>query len=407
MLSRFRSLLHRQDGNVAVVVAVAMVPVLGMAGVTLDYTRISQERVTLQEAADSAALAALLSDGPTDSDRIQAATDVLNANASGLSNVDVSVKLAGTQATVTASAQVKTSLMQVLKVNHAPVSVTATAMTANDGAPVCIFALSQSGTGIEISGNASVTSSKCALYANSSSAGAIAIGGSSTVSAAGYCAAGTVSAPKSLSPAPRDHCPTQSDPYASLKAPAASPCVASKTNVSVKPKETVTLTGGVYCGGLDLKGTAKLDAGLYVIRDGALTIDSQANVTGTGVTFYLVGTNATFTINGGGKIVLKAPNTVGDPYKGMLIIADRDSAGTLSKLNGNSDTVLVGAIYAPKQQITLNGTGTFGQGSPFMPIVSNTIKITGNNTTVVSLDTNEMNTTNPLPSMPSSVRLAK
>lgn len=403
MLAHLKSLARREEGNVAVVVAVALVPLMGATGLALDYNRTSHDRAGLQSAADSAALAALLADSPDKAGRVAAATQVFKSNASASLDTALDVKVSDTEAEVTVSGQVTASFMKVLGTKSMPVSAYAKAVLSNDGPPACIMALSTSGTGIDIGGNASVTAKNCALYSNSS----ISIGGSSAVSTAGYCAAGTVSSSYKLSPDPRNSCPQRPDPYGDLKAPASIACEASKKNVSVGPNQDVTLSGGVYCGGLDLKGTATLNAGLYVIRDGALTINSKANVTGEGVTFYLVGSDATFTINGGGKISLKAPTDAKDPYRGLLIVQDRDSPASGSKLNGNSDTVLVGAIYAPTQQITLNGTGTFGQGSPYMPIVANTVKINGNNTTVVNLDPSIMGTQAPLPQMPGGVRLAK
>ena len=400
MLSRIKSLALREEGNVAVVVAVALVPLMGATGLALDYNRTSHDRSGLQNAADSAALAALLSDSPSQTARVEAASQVFKANASAGLDAALDVKVSDVEAEVTVSGQVPASFMKVLGTKSIPVAAYAKAVMSNDGPPACIMALSGSGTGIDIGGNASVTASNCALYSNSS----MSIGGSSTVSAAGYCAAGTVSSSYKLSPSAKNGCPKRSDPYAGLKEPANIACEASKKNVSVGPNQDATLNQGVYCGGLDLKGTVTLNPGLYVIRDGALTINSKADVAGEGVTFYLVGSDATFTINGGGKISLKAPTT-GD-YKGVLIYQDRDSTASGSKLNGNSDTVLVGAIYAPTQQITLNGTGTFGQGSPYMPIVADTVKITGNNTTVVNLNP-KLSAEMPLPQMPGSVRLAK
>ena len=52
----------------------------------------------------------------------------------------------------------------------------------------------------------------------------------------------------------------------------------------MQPNEQKTLAPGIYCGGLTIKG--------------GLTINSQAAVSGSGVTFYLTGSGAGFSING-------------------------------------------------------------------------------------------------------------
>jgi hypothetical protein len=60
-------------------------------------------------------------------------------------------------------------------------------------------------------------------------------------------------------------------------------------------------------------------------------------VTGTGVTFYLTGSQAGFTINAGAALSLEAPKT-GD-YGGLLIFQDRTAnTGATNTLNGSAGT---------------------------------------------------------------------
>lgn len=53
-LSRFRT---RTDGNVAVIFAISLMPVFGVAGAAVDYTRASLEQARIQSALDAASLA--------------------------------------------------------------------------------------------------------------------------------------------------------------------------------------------------------------------------------------------------------------------------------------------------------------------------------------------------------------
>jgi Flp pilus assembly protein TadG len=46
----------RQDGGVAIIFALSMLPIITMAGASVDYTRASKERAALQQATDAAAL---------------------------------------------------------------------------------------------------------------------------------------------------------------------------------------------------------------------------------------------------------------------------------------------------------------------------------------------------------------
>jgi hypothetical protein len=315
------------------------------------------------------------------------------------------VEADSTRAVVSASAQVPTALMRALHIESVTVSATATAVKVFGGPPPCVFALSKTANpAIDITGSASFTGKNCALHANSSATGAIQIGGSANVKADGYCAVGTVTSTVSLKPEPESFCDELPDPYANLPVPTDFACDSSKPKVVNDNKSTTTLTKGVYCGGLSIKTDTALSPGLYIIRNGALTLNAQGSITGKGVTFYLMGSGAGFDINGGAKLELSATAT--GPYAGLLIVQDRASnEGATNKLNGNSNSVLIGGVYTPTQNLMLNGNGTFGQGSPYMPLIANTVKIQGNNTTVVEVDETKLNVVAPLPKEASSARL--
>jgi hypothetical protein len=165
----------------------------------------------------------------------------------------------------------------------------------------------------------------------------------------------------------------------------------------------VTLSPGVHCGGLDLKGDVQLNPGLYVVH-GGMRINAKANVTGAGVTIYLTGENATFDINGGGNVSLSAP--LSGVHQGLLIWQDRDvSAGATNKINGNSGMDLVGAIYAPTQQVEFQGNSAYGQNSRFMPVIADTVSFTGSSTVTVRADTTVMDTNPSLPHLDDHPRL--
>jgi hypothetical protein len=268
-----------------------------------------------------------------------------------------------------------------------------------------VLALNKTATAaIDIGGSATFDARGCVLHANSSANSAIKVSGSAKVSAGGYCAVGTVTSYYALTPASADKCRPMLDTYADLKAPDDTICRKNLTNVSVSPNQQKTLSPGVYCGGLSLKGDVTLSPGLYIIKDGQLSMNSTGTISGTGVTFYLMGTNAGFDLNGGAKLDL-TPTTSG-PYCGILLLQDRASnVGGTNKINGNATTMLKGAIYAPTQTIRLNGTGTFGQLSPFMPTIADTIVITGNAT--AKADATNIPLVAPLPHIEMAARLVE
>ena len=400
----FGAFKRDENGAAVILFALALVPLAGAAGVSVDYGRVTTTQASMQKAVDAAAISALLVDNSDAAKRPGIATGSFQANLPAGLAVTPALDLTNKQATVSASVALPTSILGVLGISSVPVSVTATAVKVFNGAPTCIFALSKNASpAIQISGSSSFTGKKCALHANSAASGAIDIGGSATVSAAGYCAVGSVLSSVPLSPSPKSNCDELDDPYAKLAAPSNTACDHSKK--SVNSGGVTTLYPGVYCGGLDIKTDAVLQPGLYVIKDGELSINAKGSVKAEGVTFYLMGTKAGFTINGGAELVLKASDK--DPYAGMLIVQDRNSnPGQMNTINGNSTSTLVGSIYLPTQDLTLNGNGTFGQNSPYMPIIANTVKITGNNTTTVEADETKLKVTMPISKLASGARLA-
>jgi Flp pilus assembly protein TadG len=400
-----RCFLSDQRGNVAITFAAALVPTIGLTGAAVDYTRATQVKSRLQAATDAAALAAVAMKGKTLDERSTAAKRMVGETVSGTENLLVLADASAKQATVAATASVRTSLMQVLNIPSVAIAARSKAVRIKSGPPPCILALNPTASSsIDIGGSAIFDGQGCVLHANSKASGALSVSGSAKVKAGGYCAVGTVQSYYTLSPESENYCEPMEDTYSSLQAPADTTCKQSLKNVSVQPNQTKTLQPGVYCGGLDLKGNVTLDPGLYVIKDGPLSMNSSGTISGTGVTFYLIGSNAGFDLNGGAKLELTAMTS--GPYAGLLLIQDRASnVGGTSKINGNAATTLTGVIYAPTQTVKMNGTGAFGQSNPLMSLIADKVSISGN--AMARIDTTKVPLASPLPQSYSSARLSE
>jgi hypothetical protein len=390
---------------IAVVFALALVPTLGIVGSALDYNRAVQSRTQLQSAADAAALAGLNARTSSASERQVVAERVFQANRPAGVNAAAVVQVSPKDVVVTATGRVETSILKVLRVSAIEVGAKARAAQANHGLPPCVLALNKTATpAISISGKADYEAKGCVVQSNSSANSAIDIGGTSTVKADGYCAVGTITSKVTLTPAPKNYCEPMDDPFAKLGPPLDTSC--HRTNLSVGPSETRTLDAGVYCGGLSLQGDVTLSPGLYVIKDGPLSMNSQGTIIGKGVTFYLMGKDAGVDINGGAKLEL-TPMTSG-PYSGLLFVQDRNSnLGAISKLNGNAASLFQGVVYMPTQQIQINGTASTKQENTFFPIIADTIKISGTASAAATADATGLNLVTALPQSASGARLAE
>jgi hypothetical protein len=90
-----------------------------------------------------------------------------------------------------------------------------------------------------------------------------------------------------------------------------------------------------------------------------------------------------FKVNADAKLNISAPAGDGDYYKGIAIYQDRravDSASSVNKINGNSDSAITGALYFPNQQLQYNGTGNTTATCTLF--VSRRIEFSGNSATL-------------------------
>jgi hypothetical protein len=117
--------------------------------------------------------------------------------------------------------------------------------------------------------------------------------------------------------------------------------------------------------------------GLWCIT-GNVSINNIADIDGDGVTIYMM--NGKLIINGSADIHLYAPgnghdDTTGTAIPGVLIYMARTNTNVVT-LNGSSTSVISGMIYAPKNYVTLNGTG----GNTYNPsqVIAWDVELTGN-----------------------------
>ena len=87
-----RRFFRDRRGNVAIIFALSLIPIIFLTGMALDFTSAAQKRARLNAAADAAALAAVTPAMMTQSNSaaLTAATNIFNAEASGIGGLTVS-----------------------------------------------------------------------------------------------------------------------------------------------------------------------------------------------------------------------------------------------------------------------------------------------------------------------------
>ncbi len=363
-----------EKGSALVLTAGLMVVLTGFMGLALDVGSLYHVRRVVQTAADAGALG-----GGTEIHRGQTgfiATSALSATAEngyadGTNGVTVTVNrppITGPYAGDAAAVEVliaqpsPTYFMRIFGWTTVQVPARAVAWTgAND--KNCIYVLEETDQDAFSYNSSAQLTADCGLRVNSSDAWGTHLTSSASVTVETATLTGDyVVEGGSLNAANGIHSdawPRSPDPLAYLGTPATGGC----DFVDLELDEPVAiLSPGVYCGKLTVKNNTlvTLTPGMYVIKGGPFTTESNASVTGTGVTFFLT--------DGGGysfeplsfqsSSVLDLTAPTGGPYAGILFYQD-PNAGTpndMHRWESSSAHVLEGVLYFPTQIVSFESS---------------------------------------------------
>lgn len=273
--------------------------------------------------------------------------------------------------------------------------------TATRDFPLCILALTTDDTGVELVNNASLDAPVCAIWSNSPISEPVRLNAGANLISQSFCVAGKAKPVQgTMTPKATDNCQTIPDPLASWTPPVIGSCDETDFNEKKSGSLTVTLNPGVYCGGLKVEaGSVKMNPGIYVIKDGPLQLKLADSLEGREVLILLSGDNAVADVHVVKNASLMAPIT--GPYAGMVLAEDRttravDTAGVptglelTSEFGGAADYVIEGAIYLPGQRLNFSGTGPGIKSSPYLQMVVNRFRMTGNRGLEIRFDEAEM-----------------
>ena len=400
MVHRLTGRSPREDGAVAVLVAVLAVVLFAAAAFAVDLGAAWSERRHAQTAADAAALAGAQAIGSAD----PTATAGAYAANNGLGGAAVNVP-------PTSGANVgDSSCVEVIVDNTIPtvfagvigtaeIDVNARAVACSSTLPghgpcaLCI--LGPSGLTLSGNGNTTIAVPNGGIVVNSDSDPAVRINGNADVTAERM---GGPSAPSgwevigngSFNPAPVTQAAIP-DPLAHIPmCPAAgtpNPCPTGSgtpVNVSLNGNNTETLSPGVYgtisangnssltfspgnyvIGSLSAAGNADLTlgAGTYVFKSG-FSFAGNGALDANGVTLYFACSSYPTPCNGGGQagssftctgncdMDVSAPTS--GPFDGLSMFADRNNTSSDYQISGNGST-FGGTIYLKSGGVRCNG----------------------------------------------------
>ncbi len=414
-----------QRGNLAVLTALLMLPIAGGLSLAGDLANGFLVNRSLQNAADSAALAAATG-ADLSQDKGSPAVYAYQREAlavaakygfvNGANNVTVTATTITNAQNATCPASA-TQCFQVTVSKTIPlyfasalgfrgnatlngesalkVSATAVAAPAIGAQNVCVLALdptsTQSATA-DVTGGATVLD-KCSLWDDSADGAAFTMTGGSFTAQAAYVVGGFTMSGGAINLTSPTSVQTQQssmpDPFTGLYlANSVSTLVGQScpsANKGLNINTNTTLQPGVYCNTLNISsGTVTLSQGTYIIQGGKFSV-SGGSLSGSNVTIILTCDTppctssshyATATLTGG-TTNLSAPTS--GSWSGMLFYQDyNDPASNKDKdsLTGGSNT-LEGALYFPTHQLTYTGGAA---SAPCTEIVAWTVTFTGGGT---------------------------
>ena len=408
----WRDILRRakdaEGGGVAVMFACALPLLLVIVAGTIDFCRAMTDRQRLQEAVDSAALAAGRELGLSDARRenVQAAVEamvarMMSANTNVASAPRVTTEISSDPLEVRVAARQASEPAFGGTFGFSPGEIEAVALARIVGRPnICLLGLNPSAAGtISLEKDARVTAQGCAVFSNSVSPQSIMSRSSSALTANLICAAGGSDGGKgAFLPDPLNDCPTFEDPLASRPEPASTPCggtelvvaamsgTTTRRTTSVKTsgstgtviKSAQTLSPGTFCGGLEITDGAAvtLEPGIYVIDGGALRVDDGARLIGTNVGFFFKGDRAKLRFERLSTIDLTAPRD--GVMAGLLFFGSRSQPKNVRhEILSDDARNLLGTLYFPTGELSVDATSPIADKSAYTAIVARKVSLYG------------------------------
>lgn len=391
-LRAFGSRFHGSErGSVLPLVAISLPVLLGFVGLALEMGSWFMIHETMQNGADSAAIAAGRAYAANRSADLlaqaKAVASTYNFTTASGSVVTVNrAPLSGAYASDSQAIEVVITQSQSRTFSsiftNAAMSIKARAVSKLKPSAACIIALEPTAnSAFALTGGSIINATDCDVKVNSSDVKALLASGGSVLNAKNVYVNGNESLSGgsiiNVSGVNQTMAGAVADPYASQTFPTASEmCTATGSIVSTP----LTLDPGTYCNGIKVTGSGvlTLNDGVYFIDGGQFLVQSGGRVQCNACTIVLTkqsqSSYATLSVTGGSTLNLSAPTT--GTTAGFVIMQDRRTpAATRSVFSGGTQMNFNGILYLPNSDVTY--TGGSGGASNCSIIVAQLLLISG------------------------------
>ncbi len=399
LVPRFRA---HGGGNVAMITALVLPPLFGLFGIAVDMSTWYATKARMQAAADAAAIASaqelrVANATPGQVSRVAEGYVAAQLLREGEGPAAVTAAVTGRRdhVQVDVALNVQGTFTRFLSDRFTTIAVRSVARLSGS-TPICLVGLDEGAKStVHLDDTARVTANGCAIYSDSRDKHGLTAEKDAVVGAALICSAGGIKFNKkaNFEPQPVPDCPAIPDPLSARQAPSMVGCSANNLVI----RENRVLKPGVYCGGLQVTdgAQARLDPGIYVIKDGPLIVDGNGALLGENTGFYFSGALATLFFDSESTISLTAPKD--GVMAGLLFSEERAipaSSGAMPPAEGpkpkkapkerpspgggglrehrilsDNARVLLGTIYLPASRLVIDSSRDVAGGSAYTVVV--------------------------------------
>jgi hypothetical protein len=374
----------RRRGNVIVLIAVMLIPIMGVVAIALDGGVLQQDRRMAQAAADAAALAAAedlyanyLGSQGFDVTGTAKSSALGIASANGFSNDGVNSKVtvnipptSGLHQGLPGYAEVIIEYYQSRLFSNLwggdKLTVRARAVAIGKWAPfrdgIMVLDPTSSGS-LSANGGASINVVNADVIVDSNAPDAATAIGGTVISAPNFYITGvpgtSTTGGGTFAGNIVDNQQPTPDPLANIPVPDPSTMTNQGHSGNFAGQKTYYIQPGVYEGGIKVSGSATLvmAPGIYYMQNGGFSFTGLGNLVAEGVMIYTNPTSNSdvININGNGSIDFTPPTS--GVYQGMALWQARSSTNTVY-ITGNGASALYGTVYAQHGTLNVSGNGT-------------------------------------------------
>lgn len=383
----FKRFQKEKSGNFAVLSGILALPLFMVGGIVMDYSIINRTEKALQNAADASALGSakeLTLVSTADSTVKQVVKDFVYSNLTkdigidgGTGKLEIKTTISKDRKDVTVDLAYywKPFLTQYISSDILPLRVSSTA-TLVGGQTICVIALDEtSDFSLSMSGISTMNANDCAIYSNSGSPVGISTVKGSVLSASETYTGGGYQGPVSTYiPKPVTDSPIIDDPLRDRERP--------KADIQCDEKDLKITSGlaklepGTYCGGISIRGKSKvmLESGIYIMKDGPLSVGGNGTIEGDNVGFVFEGEASVFDFGVSTQVNISAPKS--GLMAGILFFEDRaSSVGRNFVIRSKDAERFEGTVYLSNGKLIVDKKSRVGQLSRWTAIVARNIEI--------------------------------